>query len=83
MESLVSPALRNTDQGWNKVEENESDVGGNEPEHAEMEEFPEPPPPIAQDSAEVKTIKMGEPLKFKLNLHVSEGEKLVVSQPTM
>ena len=82
VESLVSPALRHTDQEWSKVDENEPDIVDDETDHGEMEEFPPPPPPIAQTAAEVKTVKLGEPLKFKLNLQVADGDKLTLASST-
>ena len=70
----MAPALRHHQEGWNKVETNESDTSDIHSDQAIEEDFPPPPPtpppPVFQ------TVKLGQPAEFRLNVQVSSGGRL-------
>ena len=71
----TAPVLRHHQEGWNKVETNESDTSDVHSDQAIEEDFP-PPPPFTPPPPVVQTIKLGEQAEFRLNVQVSSGGKL-------
>ena len=71
----TAPVLRHHQEGWSKVEQNESDTSDVHSDQAEEEDFP-PPPPLTPPLPVVQTIKLGEQAEFRLNIHMSSEGKL-------
>ena len=65
----TAAVLRHHQEGWNKVETNESDTSDVHSDQAIEEDFP-PPPPTPPPPV-VQTIKLGEQAEFRLNIQVS------------
>ncbi|CAB3989195.1 tensin-like isoform X3 [Paramuricea clavata] len=70
-----APVLRHHQEGWNKVETNDSDTSDVHSDQAIEEDFP-PPPPEVPPPPVVQTIKLGQQAEFRLNVQVSSAGKL-------
>ena len=68
--------LRHHQDGWNKVETNESDTSDVQVDLVDEEYFPPPPPPTPPV---VKTINLGDEAEFRINIQVSDIGKHVPS----
>ncbi|XP_028408956.1 uncharacterized protein LOC114531545 [Dendronephthya gigantea] len=71
----TAPVLRHHQEGWNKVETNESDTSDVHSDQAIEEDFPPPPPPATPPPV-VQTIKLGQQAEFRLNIQLSSVGKL-------
>ena len=72
----TAPVLRHHQEGWSKVETNDSDTSDVHSDQAIEEDFPPPPPPLTPTLPVIQTIKLGEQAEFRLNVHTSSGAKL-------
>lgn len=63
--------LRHHQEGWNKVETNESDTSDVQSDNAIEEDFPPPPPALTPTSPVVQTIQLGQEAEIRLNVQVS------------
>ena len=70
----MAPVLRHHQEGWNKVETNESDTSDVHSDQAIEEDFS--PPPLTPPPPMVQTVKLGQQAEFRLNVQVSSGGKL-------